>query len=84
MRNQPYDNPFRRQLQLEDQFSLTKEMKNEGNYSMDEYHRLVAYLTQDFMDLKNDEPNVSMRWDFSDDPTAKVMMELTKAALYLT
>lgn len=82
MRQDVYDNPFRRQLQLESQFCLAKDMKNEGNYSMDEYHRLVAYLTQDFMDLKSIEPNVIMRWDFSNDPTAKVMMELTKAALH--
>ncbi|MEM7084719.1 MAG: hypothetical protein AAF489_00970 [Bacteroidota bacterium] len=81
MRHEVYDNPFKRQLQLESQFYLAKDMKNEGSYSMDEYHRLVAYLTQDFMDLKNSEPNVTMRWDFTNDPTGKVMMELTKAAI---
>ena len=81
MRHEVYDNPFRRQLQLESQFYLAKDMKNEGSYSMDEYHRLVAYLTQDFMDLQSSEPNVIMRWDSANDPTDKVMMELIKAAM---
>lgn len=77
MRNQPYDNPFRRQLQLENQFQLAKELKNKGTYSVDEYHRLVGYLTRDFIALQHIEPEVAMRWDFSDDPLAEVMMELT-------
>ncbi len=77
MRTQPYDNPFRTQLQLENQFKLAQEMKNEGAYSADEYHRLVGYLTRDFAKLQDIEPEVTMRWDFSSDPLGKVMMELT-------
>ncbi|MEL6811347.1 MAG: hypothetical protein AAFP76_08445 [Bacteroidota bacterium] len=81
MKSQSQDNPFKAQLQLEDQFQLAQELKNEGIYNQDEYHRLVGYLTQEFMVLQEIEPQVSMRWDFSDDPTGKVMMELTKAAM---
>ncbi|MBX2827766.1 MAG: hypothetical protein KTR22_06365 [Flavobacteriaceae bacterium] len=81
MRSQLNDNPYRKQLQLESQFKLAQEMKNEGAYSADEYHRLVGYLTRDFIVLQNSEPNVAMRWDFSEDPVGKVMMELTLAAI---
>ncbi|MDC8005827.1 hypothetical protein POV27_17370 [Aureisphaera galaxeae] len=81
MRSQLNDNPFRMQLQLEGQFKLAQEMKNEGAYSADEYHRLVGYLTRDFILLQNTEPDVAMRWDFSNDPLGKVMMELTLEAM---
>ncbi|GAB5401693.1 MAG: hypothetical protein Aureis2KO_32780 [Aureisphaera sp.] len=81
MRSQLNDNPFKMQLQLEDQFKLAQEMKNEGAYSFDEYHRLVGYLTRDFVTLQHIEPNVSMRWDFSNDPFGKAMMELTLATM---
>ncbi len=81
MRSQLFDNPYRRQLQLESQFQLAQEMKNEGAYSSDEFHRLVGYLTYEFILLKEEEPSVAMRWDFSNDPVGKVMMELTMEAI---
>lgn len=80
MRAQPYDNPFKTQLQLEELFTIAQEMKNEGAYSSNEYLRLVGALTRDFLNLKKVEKDIAMRWDFADDPLAKVMMVLTVEA----
>ena len=80
MRIQPFDNPFRGQLQLEELFKTAKQMKLEGCYSSNEYLRLVGSLTHDFMRLQQYESSITMRWDFENDPMGKVMMELTKEA----